>query len=145
MTGGHGHEAGLVIERVQAAMNARDIDALVGCFDEDYRSDQPAHPDRAFGGREQVRENWSAVFAGVADFEAELVAAAASGDIEWSEWRWRGTHADGTRLDMAGVIVAGVRRGLLAWARLYVEPVEQGGAGIRAAVRGMAGGEDSER
>jgi hypothetical protein len=26
-----------------------------------------------------------------------------------------------------------------AWARLYVEPVEQGGAGIEAAVRDMSG------
>src|SRR5919107_4995034 len=136
---GRAHERGLVVERVREAMSARDIDALLACFAEDYRSDQPAHPDRAFGGREQVRENWSAIFAGVPDFEAELVDATASGDVEWSEWRWRGTHADGTRLDMAGVIVAGVRDGRLAWARLYVEPVEQGGAGIRAAVRGMSG------
>ena len=132
---------GLVVERVAAAMNAHDIDALVACFDEDYRSEQPAHPDRSFGGREQVRENWSAIFDGVPDFGAELVRAGASGDVEWSEWRWRGTHADGSRLDMAGVIVAGVRHGGLTWARLYVEPVDQGGAGIRAAVRDMAGGE----
>ena len=141
---GRAHERGLVVERVREAMSARDIDALLACFAEDYRSDQPAHPDRAFGGREQVRENWSAIFAGVPDFAAELVDATASGDVEWSEWRWRGTHADGTRLDMAGVIVAGVRDGRLAWARLYVEPVEQGGAGIRAAVRGMSG-EDEGR
>jgi len=40
---------------------------------------------------------------------------------------------------MAGVIVAGVRGGVLAWARLYVEPVEQGGAGIGAAVDRMTG------
>ena len=141
---GRAHERGLVVERVREAMSARDIDALLACFAEDYRSDQPAHPDRAFGGREQVRENWSAIFAGVPDFEAELVDATASGDVEWSEWRWRGTHADGTRLDMAGVIVIGVRDGRVGWARLYVEPVEQGGAGIRAAVRGMSG-EDEGR
>ena len=49
------------------------------------------------------------------------------------------THADGTALDMAGVIVGGVRDGRLAWARLYVEPVERDGAGIDAAVRGMSG------
>ena len=129
----------LVVERVAAAMNAHDIEALVACFEPEYQSDQPAHPDRAFTGREQVRENWSAVFDGVPDFTAELVAAAVDGDIEWSEWRWRGNHADGTRLDMAGAIVAGVRHGRLAWARLYVEPVERG-AGIQAAVRDMAGG-----
>ena len=132
-------DGGLVVGRVAAAMNAHDIDALVACFEEDYRSDQPAHPDRSFRGRDQVRENWSAVFAGVPDFAAELVRAAADGDVEWSEWRWRGTHTDGTRLDMAGVIVAGVRDGRLSWARLYVEPVEQGGGGIAAAVRDMAG------
>jgi ketosteroid isomerase-like protein len=129
----------MVAERLSAAMNAHDIDAFVACFDEDYDSEQPAHPDRAFRGRDQVRENWSAVFEGVPDFKAELMGAAASGETEWSEWRWRGTQSDGTPLDMAGVIVAGVRDGRLSWARLYVEPVEQGGAGIDAAVRSMSG------
>jgi ketosteroid isomerase-like protein len=128
----------VIVERLSAAMNARDIDAFVACFAEDYDSRQPAHPDRAFTGRNQVRENWSAIFDGVPDFSSELVATAGSGDVEWSEWRWRGTQADGTKLDMAGVIVGGVRDGLLQWARLYVEPVEQG-EGIEAAVRDIAG------
>ena len=129
----------LVAERLHEAMNAHDIDAFVDCFDEDYDSEQPAHPDRAFRGREQVRQNWSAIFAGVKDFGAELVTAVGSGDMEWSEWRWRGTQEDGSRLDMAGVIVFGIRDDRVAWARLYVETVEEGGAGIRAAVRGMTG------
>jgi ketosteroid isomerase-like protein len=132
-------EMGLVVERLNDAMNARDIDAFVACFHEDYESEQPAHPDRAFRGRDQVRHNWSAIFDGVPDFRSELVAAAVSGDTEWSEWRWLGTHPDGTPLDMAGVIVCGVSDGRLAWARLYVEPVEEGGAGINAAVREMSG------
>jgi ketosteroid isomerase-like protein len=125
-------------------MNAHDIDAFVACFDAEYRSSQPAHPDRSFQGREQVRENWSAVFAGVPDFASELVRTAAVGDVEWSEWRWRGTQADGTPLDMAGVIVCGIRDERLAWAHLYVEPVEHAGAGIRAAVRDMAGDQATE-
>ena len=120
-------------------MNAHDIDAFVACFADDYDSQQPAHPDRAFRGREQVRENWSAIFQGVPDFASELLRAGAIGDTEWSEWRWRGTQSDGTALDMAGVIVCGVRDGQLAWARLYIEPVEQAGGGIDAAVRRMAG------
>jgi SnoaL-like domain len=132
-------DRGLVAERLHAAMNAHDIDAFVGCFDEAYRSDQPVHPDRAFQGREQVRRNWSAIFGGVPDFRAELLGATADDDMEWSEWRWRGTQADGEVLDMAGVIVGGVRDGRLRWARLYVEPVEAGGAGIDSAVRGMVG------
>jgi hypothetical protein len=40
---------------------------------------------------------------------------------------------------MAGVIVLGVREDRIAWARLYVEPVEQAGAGIDVAVRDMTG------
>jgi ketosteroid isomerase-like protein len=131
--------SGLVVERLQDALNAHDIEAFVACFDPDYDSKQPAHPDRGFRGREQVRENWSAIFESVKDFRSELVRAEGSGDVEWSEWRWHGTHPDGTLLDMAGVIIAGVRDGRAIWARLYVEPVEQGGAGIEAAVREMAG------
>jgi ketosteroid isomerase-like protein len=135
----------LTVERLNAAMNAHDIEAFVECFDEDYESEQPAHPDRAFRGREHVRRNWSAIFDGVPDFKSELVAAGVTGETEWSEWRWRGTQSDGTPLDMAGVIVGGVRDGRLRWARLYVEPVEQSGAGIDAAVRDMSGEGPSAR
>ena len=126
-------------DRLAQAMNAHDIDAFVALFAEDYDSRQPAHPDRAFRGRDQVRANWSEIFAAVPDFHADLVASAVDGDTAWSEWRWHGTHADGTRLDMAGVIVFGLRDGLLGWARLYVEHVEQAGAGIAAAVSEMSG------
>jgi hypothetical protein len=128
-----------VARRLQHAMNAHDIDAFIDCFHDDYDSKQPAHPDRAFRGSGQARENWSAIFAGVPDFSSELVASAVSDETEWSEWHWRGTHADGTALDIVGVIVCGVRDGRMSWARLYVEPVEQAGAGIEAAVREMSG------
>ena len=121
------------------AMNGGDIEAFVSLFDPDYDSQQPAHPDRAFVGRDQVHANWSAVFSGVPDFQAELIATAVEADTVWSEWRWRGTHAaDGSRLEMAGVIIFGVRSRRISWARLYVEPVEHGGEGIEAAVRDMA-------
>ena len=132
-------DAEQLVERLHAAMNAHDIDAFVACFAEDYDSAQPAHPDRAFRGREQVRANWSAVFTGVPDFRAELVRVDAVGDTVWSEWRWEGKQTDGARLDMAGVIVLGVRDDRIAWARLYVETVEEAGAGIDAAVRDMTG------
>ena len=128
-----------VAERLQAAMNAHDLDAFADCFAEDYDSRQPAHPDRAFRGREQARCNWAAIFEGVPDFQAELVREDVAGEVEWSEWSWHGTHADGSTLEMAGVIVGGVRDGRLSWARLYVEPVERAGAGIEAAVRSIAG------
>jgi uncharacterized protein (TIGR02246 family) len=126
-----------VVARLQTAMNAHDVEAFVACFAEDYDSVQPAHPDRAFRGREQVRANWSEVFTGVPDFRAEVVRVTAVGDTAWSEWRWQGTQTDGGRLDMAGVIVFGLRDDRVAWARLYVEPVEEQGEGIQAAVRDM--------
>jgi ketosteroid isomerase-like protein len=130
----------LAVARALAeAMNAHDIEAFVALFAEDYDSRQPAHPDRTFTGREQVRANWSAIFAGVPDFRADLVAAAEDGDTGWTEWRWHGTQADGSPLDMAGVIVLVVRHGAIASARLYVEPVEAAGEGIDAAVREMSG------
>jgi uncharacterized protein (TIGR02246 family) len=126
-----------LVRRLQAAMNAHDVEAFVACFAEDYDSAQPTHPDRAFRGREQVRANWSAVFTGVPDFHAELLRANTVGDTTWSEWRWQGTQADGGRLDMAGVIILGERDERVAWARLYIETVEHAGAGIDAAVRDM--------
>jgi ketosteroid isomerase-like protein len=126
-----------LVARMHAAMNAHDIDAFVACFAADYDSVPPAHPHRAFRGREQVRANWSAIFGAVPDFRADLVRLDAVGDVAWTEWRWEGTQSDGGRLDMAGVIVLGVRDELVAWARLYVEPIEEAGAGIDAAVREM--------
>lgn len=139
MTAGAEGGPRLVADRLDAALNAHDLEAFLACFAEDYASEQPAHPDRAFHGRAQVRTNWTAVFEGVPDFRSELVRVAAEGDVVWSEWRWHGTQSDGAALDMAGVIVCGVRDGRMAWARLYMEPIEQSGAGITAAVRGMTG------
>jgi hypothetical protein len=45
-----------VIERLYKAINQHDPDAMVECFDPDYRSEQPAHPNRGFGGKEQVHK-----------------------------------------------------------------------------------------
>jgi hypothetical protein len=113
-------------------MNDRDIESFVSLFAGDYESQQPAHPDRAFRGRDRVRENWPSIFASVPDFRADLLDVAPAGDTLWTEWRWRGTHADNSRsrLEMAGVIVMGVRDGLITWGQLYVEPIENAGAGI---------------
>ena len=62
-----------VIERLVVAMNAHDLDAAAGLIHEDYRSEQPAHPGRAFVGRAQMRANWEAMFAGIPDFHAEIL------------------------------------------------------------------------
>jgi len=122
---------GEIMSRLLTAMNAHDVNAFVACFAVDYDSEQPAHPNRAFRGRDQVRKNWEGVFAGVPDFTAELMLSAVTDDaVEVGEWRWRGTHTDGSPFAMKGVIVAGLQGDQIAWGRLYMETVEQGGVDI---------------
>jgi ketosteroid isomerase-like protein len=128
-----------VLAQLSAALNARNLAALVRCFDPDYESDQPAHPDRRFRGRGQVEQNWAAMFAGLPDFRAEVVRSAVDGDNLWVEWRWTGTRADGTHLDARGACIFGVRAGRLTWGRLYMEDVAAG-HGIEAAVASLAAG-----
>ncbi|HYC29968.1 MAG TPA: nuclear transport factor 2 family protein, partial [Chitinophagaceae bacterium] len=48
--------------KLKDAFNTHDMNSLVECFDEDYSSEQPVHPDRIFHGREQVKRNWAANF-----------------------------------------------------------------------------------
>jgi hypothetical protein len=125
-----------MMNRVLAALNAHDLDAFVDCFAADYRSEQPAHPGRAFAGREKVRENWERVFAGVPDFYAELVASATTEDgVEMGEWSWRGTHTDGEPFAMRGVTVMGIVGREIAWGRLYMEVAESDGPDIDQMVR----------
>ena len=125
-----------MMNRLLDALNAHDLDAFVECFASDYRSEQPAHPSRAFAGRDKVRENWTSVFAGIPDFHAELVVAATTEDtVEIGEWRWRGTHTDGAPFAMRGVTVMGVEGKHIAWGRLYMEVIDQDGADIDQMVR----------
>jgi ketosteroid isomerase-like protein len=127
---------GEVMERLGLAINGHDVDEFVALFAPDYRSEQPAHPARAFQGADQVRENWAAVFAGIPDIRAELLVSATSEDgVEMGEWTWRGTHLDGSPFAMRGVIVLGVEDGRIAWGRLYMEPVEEAGPDIGEMVR----------
>ena len=86
-----------VVDRLVVAMNAHDLDAAAGLFHPDYRSEQPAHPGRAFAGRAQMRANWQAMFAGIPDFHAELCRSIEHGDTTWSEWRGRAPGPTGSR------------------------------------------------
>jgi ketosteroid isomerase-like protein len=132
-----------VIDRLTAAQNAHDLEAMLGCFHEDYRSEQPLFPARTFQGIQQVRANWSALLDSVPDFRAEILRSAVDGDTVFVEIHWTGTKADATPLDERGVIIMGIRDDRIAWGRLYADEVEHEGAGIDAVVRRMAGTEDT--
>jgi SnoaL-like domain len=126
--------AGL-LARLERATNARDMHALVACFAPEYRNDTPAHPERSFTGREQVGRNWEQIFAAVPDLTATVLRSAVNGNEVWSEWEHRGTRRDGSAHVMRGVVIFGVAGGLLTWARFYLEPVQEGGGNVDAAVR----------
>jgi hypothetical protein len=129
-----------VLERLRDALNGRDLDAMLECFDPDYKSEQPAHPNRGFGGKEQVRKNWSGMFESFPDFEAELLRHSSDGDVLWSEWYWSATG-----LRMAGIILMGVREDRISWARLYMETVEEAGQNIDEAMKTITGRDEDHR
>jgi ketosteroid isomerase-like protein len=119
-----------VIHRYARAMNEHDLEALLDCFDAQYRSEQPVNPDRGFEGRETVRARWSTIFESVPDFRAEVVRVARGDDAVWSEWRWTGTRKDGRRQDVRGVTITGIPNDRIAWGRFYLEEVGAGGGGM---------------
>jgi ketosteroid isomerase-like protein len=127
-------DATAMVERLRQAVDDHDLDAVVDCFTPDYRNETPAHPNRGFEGREQVRTNWSRIFAGVPDISAEVVRTAIDDDAIWSEWEMRGTRPDGAPHLMRGVIVFGVVAGQASWARFYLEPVDDAPGSVDAAV-----------
>ena len=123
-----------VVQRLLAATNDHDIDALVECFAAEYVNETPAHPQRGFGGRAQVARNWTTIFAGVPDITARVKASAVDGSRVWTEWEMTGTTLDGAPHAMAGVIIFDVRDNHIVAARFYLEPVEATSGDVNAAV-----------
>ena len=134
VTGDSPKAGAALLERLANAVNAHDLDGLVGCFAPGYRNETPAHPARGFTGREQVRRNWEHIFAFVPDITARVLRSCADAGVVWSEWEMAGTRRDHSVHQMAGVILFGIRDGLFSWARFYLEPVQAGGADVNEAV-----------
>ena len=128
-----------VIDRLVAAMNAHDLDAAAALVHEDYRSEQPAHPGRAFVGGATMRANWAAMFAGIPDFHAEVVSTAQAGSTTWTEWHWSGTRTDGQSFEVRGVTLFEVHDGRITAGRLYLEDVERDAVSIEQAVEDLSG------
>ena len=118
-----------------AATNSHDIDRLVGCFTPDYVNETPVHPERDFRGIEQVRRNWTRIFAAVPDIVAQVVRSDQVGDTVWSEWEMRGTRLDGGEHLMRGVMVFTVDGERASAVRFYLEPVIRGGVDADRAVQ----------
>ena len=128
-----------VVGKLTAALNAHDLEAAAALFHENYRSEQPAHPGRAFVGRAQMHANWKAMFAGIPDFRAELIRSVDDGDTTWSEWSWSGNRVDGQDFQVRGVTLFEINDGQITAGRLYVEDVEHINVGIQEAVERLSG------
>jgi hypothetical protein len=116
-----------------------DLDAVAGLIHEEYRSEQPAHPGRAFAGRAQMLANWEAMFAGIPGFRAEICRSVRDGDTTWTEWRWSGTRSDGQAFEMRGVTLFEIADDQVVAGRLYMEDVERDVTGIEQAVEALSG------
>jgi ketosteroid isomerase-like protein len=127
-----------VIEELLAAMNAHDLERTAALFHPDYRSEQPAHPARAFTGRMQMHANWAAMFEGIPDIRADVHRSVIDGDTTWLEWSWSGTRGAGEPFATRGVALFQVKDGLIVAGRLYMEEVETEGT-IEQVVQTLSG------
>ncbi|MCX7645530.1 MAG: nuclear transport factor 2 family protein [Rhodobacteraceae bacterium] len=93
------------MERLMAAFNARDLDALMACMANDCAFHAAAGPEaegRVHRGREAVRAACAAIF------ETYPVAAwtegvhVVAGDTGLSTWRFIGTTREGSEVDVRG-------------------------------------------
>jgi hypothetical protein len=123
-----------VLARLVEATNDHDLEAMLECLKPDYRSEQPAHPARAFQGVEQVR-----LMESVPDIHWDVIRTATDETTAWMEARLTGTKADGTKLDEIGVLILGISGGHIGWGRLYLSEIDTEGAGIDETVGRMAG------
>ena len=128
-----------VIDELVAAMNAHDLDAAARLIHEEYHSEQPLHPGRAFVGRAQMRANWAAMFEGIPNFHAEVRRSVQDGDTTWTEWRWSGTRGDSQPFEMRGVTLFQVADGQIVAGRLYLDEVETEIGSIEHAVEDLSG------
>jgi len=128
-----------VIERLVRAINAHDLDAVTALVHEDYRSVQPVHPGRAFVGRDQMRANWEAMFAGIPDFHATVARSVQQADTTWTEWHWSGTRRDGQAFEVRGITLFEIIDGQIVAGWLYLEDVERQDIGIEEAVEALSG------
>lgn len=102
------------LEAFSAAWNRHDIDAIMAFMTDDCEFETPAGPE-AHGsrhvGREAVRKAFAAVWEAMPDARWSEGRYLVQGNIGLSQWRFTGTTADGSRVDVDGVDVFTLRDG----------------------------------
>ena len=105
------------LESFCAAFNRHDLHALMGFLTDDcvfLLSSGPNQEGTAYRGREEVRRGFSEVFATFPDAQWEEGRHLVCGDRGLSEWVFRGTRTDGTRVEVNGMDVFTFRDGKIA-------------------------------
>ena len=110
-----------VLSRLHKALNSRNADSLSAVVADTYMSIQPLFPERNFAGRQGVSDNWSRVYAMLADFKAELLSAEIGCQAVYSEWKWSGTLQSDSTFIMRGVMIFYPSEGQIDSARLYFD------------------------
>jgi ketosteroid isomerase-like protein len=116
MTSARGAVTVELLERVLAAFNRHDLDAIVTFFAEDATFDSPRGPDPwggRFVGKARVREGLAARFAGIPDVRYTEDRHWVCGDRGISEWLLTGTTTAGERLAVRGCDLWEFRDGLI--------------------------------
>ena len=94
-----------VLERMTAAFNRHDLDAIMALFTDEcvFESPRGAEPwGTRFVGRAQVREGLAARFRGIPDVHYGDDSHFVGGERGASEWTLTGTTTDGERLEVRG-------------------------------------------
>jgi hypothetical protein len=121
--------------KLKDAFASHDMESLIDCFDGNYISEQPVHPNRFFRGADTVKDNWTSNFNEMPDFTARLLNYSVNENTIWAEWEWQGTRQDSSVLHMTGVTIFGIENGKISWGRLYMEPIEKDGPGIETVIK----------
>jgi ketosteroid isomerase-like protein len=137
-----GPDPSTVIDRLVQTTNDHDLDALVACFHPTYVNETPAHPQRGFKGRDQVRKNWVQILSAVTDIRAQVLQSVTKDDSVWTEWEMAGTREDGSEFLMRGMIIFRVEGEHVMAARFYLEPVELSSGDVNVAVSRAIGHSD---
>jgi ketosteroid isomerase-like protein len=99
------------------AFNRHDLDALMAHMTEDCIFDASAGPEQhgqRYTGRYAVRDGFADVFTNYPDSQWEEGQHWVSGDRGVSEWVFRGTRLDGTRVEVNGCDLFTFRDGKIA-------------------------------
>ena len=102
------------LDSFAAAFNRHDVDAILEYMTDDVRFDVSIGPDRwgrRHEGKPAVRRGILDVFAAVPDGQWEEASHFVAGDRGVSEWVFRGTAPDGSKIEVNGCDVFTFRDG----------------------------------